>query len=202
MKSVLRTIVVVLAAALSACSKEEAPHVAPSGGAATETPAAPPATEPANAASAPAPAPAPDPAPAPIDASSPVGAWTLDANASLDMNVAALVAKAESITPEQEKGLRSAVAMVVALLQMDVVLAADGSLSGTTTAPSIGGAAAASAALTGTWALESDVLRMTTRQVGAVETETLTGRFEGEQLVLLLEQNGAPPMSLIFVRKG
>jgi hypothetical protein len=196
MKSVLRTIVVVLAAALSACSKEEAPHVAPSGGAATETPAAPPATEPANA------APAPAPTPAPIDASSPVGAWTLDANASLETNVAALVAKAESITPEQEKGLRSAVAMVVSLLQMDVVLAADGSLSGTTTAPSIGGAAAAPAALTGTWALESDVLRLTTRQVGAVETETLTGRFEGEQLVLLLEQNGAPPMTLIFVRRG
>jgi hypothetical protein len=192
MKSQHLAVVLVLAAASSACSKEEVPSGA-SGGA-TETPAAPPTNEAASA-------PAQSPAPAAIDATSPVGSWTLDANASLDFNVAALMARAESITPEQEKSMRDAVAMVVAMLQMDLTLAGDGSLSGTSTAPSIGGGEAQPTAMTGTWVLEDGTLRVTTREVGAVEATTLTGRLDGAQLVLRMDE-GSAPLTLIFARKG
>jgi len=187
-----RTFLFVLAALVSACSSEDAPPVAQGGAAATETPAAP-TTETAD------PNPSVAPTPAPIDASSPVGSWTLDANASLDFNVAALMARAASITPEQEKSMRNAVAMVVALLQMDLTLAADHTLTGTNTAPPIGGSAATPTAMTGTWALEDDVLRVSTRDVGAVETAELSGRLDGAQLVLRMDE-GAAPLTLIFVR--
>lgn len=192
MKSQHLAVVLVLAAASSACSKEELPS-GTSGGA-TETPAAPPTNEAVKE-------PAQSPAPAPVDATSPVGSWTLDANASLDFNVAALMARAESITPEQEKSMRDAVAMVVAMLQMELTLAGDNTLTGTNTAPSIGGTAATPTAMTGTWALDGDVLTVTTRDVGAVETVALTGRLDGAQLVLRMDE-GAAPLTLIFVRKG
>jgi hypothetical protein len=194
MKSQHHAFVFVLAAALSACSKEEAAPSGASGGAsAAETPAAPSASTPATESAA--------QAPAPIDTASPVGAWTLDANASLDFNVAALMARAESITPEQEKQMRDAVAMVVAMLQMELTLAADNTLTGTNTAPPIGGTAATPTAMTGTWALDGDVLTVTTRDVGAVETVALTGRLDGAQLVLRMD-DGAAPLTLIFVRKS
>lgn len=196
MKLAQRTLLFVLAATVTACSNDEPPPIAEHGEAATETPAAPSTDAEASPAESPA------PTPAPIDATSPVGSWTLDPNASLEHNVAALMAGAESVTPEQEKKLRDQVALVIAFMQMDLVLAADNTLSGTSASPSLGGGAGTTTALTGTWSLVGDALTVSTRGVGTVEVETLTGRLDGAQLVLLMQPSDAPPLTLIFMRKS
>jgi hypothetical protein len=200
MKIAIRSLALVLAVGVSACSKTEtqtpANNTTP---AANETPQAPaentPVVEPTKVET-----PVVE-TPAPTASTGVVATWVFDSQASLEVIFAAMEAEMKDATPEQVAESRELFSMIFSSMQMELTLAADNTVSGFNQQQSPGATEPERTEMSGTWSMEGEAITINTKDAGSERLVTVTGTLTGDTLTMQMPD--APmPMSMIFKRKS
>jgi hypothetical protein len=208
MKIAFRSLILVAAAAVCACTKSETQTPATNGTpAANETPQAPANETPANqtpvvetpkveAPKAETPAPV-----AAAPTSGPVGTWALDGAGTFEANRATIEGSLGT-APEEEKAMvMNMMTEMFNAMSGTLTLNADNSLTGSMSMANPMTGAADVTTMTGSWAANGDSYTITTREEGKDKDEVNAATIDGDMLKFVADEGGQP-MTLVFKRQG
>lgn len=203
MKIAIRSLALVLAVGVSACSKTEtqtpANNTTP---AANETPQTPaehtPVVEQPKVETPKVETPAPV---APAATSGPVGTWALDGAGTFEANRATIEGSLGE-APEAEKAMvMNMMTEMFNAMSGTLTLNADNSLTGSMSMANPMTGEADVTTMTGSWAANGEGYTITTREEGKDKDEVNEATIDGNTLNFVADEGGRP-MTLVFKRQG
>jgi hypothetical protein len=182
MKFLARSLPVVVALSLVACTSEE-PTSPPSGTDATAPQAEAPKVE------------------APVVAAGPVGTWKLDGAATFTANEATMKASMGEAPAEEQAMMVAMMTEMFNAMNATLTFAADNTIQGVMSMPNPFTGDPTESKMAGTWSVDGTTVTMTTRQEGGTADEVQSGTLQGDTLEVTNEQGGQT-MVLVFKRQS